>query len=286
VFSSISRAGWLGFFLALSPWASSEEAADCAKRGASLGAGVSARGLDRTCAQAVFNRAPASQSTTSPYEKFSAAGFQNLVSLVSHTGTDKYDFISGPNTGLNAVESIALSPTRKEVWILNRQEDGSKDLRVFISRYGGNLSPIRVYAGPELSGSSLIQVDRAGEEVALWFPEQKTVKIMGIGSLPGGKDRTLVPKWSRSFSIPMTDADSIEAFTWVSHKKMMAMVSLSQSQVSVFREPAAVGPASLVEGPIRLPLNPKPVRVYWSEKSEGLQSVFQDGSTSLLRMDP
>ena len=276
----------VGLIPALSEMALGSDAEECARKAAELGRGTSSNELDLGCAQSILEGSPASQNSTSPREGFSVAGFHNVIALYSNRGTEKYDFIAGPNTGLHVIESLAISKTRKEVWILNRKEDGSKDLRIFISRYGGNLSPIRVFHGSELAEAALIQVSQAGDEAAIWFPSESVIRVLDLAALKGSPSREHKPKWKRTIKMNIPEPGVVQAMVWVSHKNTFALLSLESTEISLYRDPMADGTSSVVGSPLALKSDSPLVRLYWSEKLNGIQAVFKDGTTSLWRMDP
>ena len=265
----------------------SNETIDCNTSASKLGKQESSKSLTIDCSKFVFDRAPASQIATSAHGGYSAAAYKNAISIVSNLKENQYDFIAGENTGLFDVQGVAIASTQKQVWVINQTLDNKIELKAFVSRYGGNLKPLKAYDDEKLNGAKYIQLSQSGDEVALWYPNTSTIKIFTTEIPPGSAFTHLKFTWKREIKIPVEDANRLDTFVWVSEQKRIIFTKNDQNQVLIFSEPDSVsGTASLVKyetaGKSK---DSKLVRVYWGSKEEGLFASFKDGTTELLGKD-
>ncbi len=145
----------------------------------------STNSLSLDCAHFIFGSASAAQTAVSPKQTFSVAGVMNAISFQSGV-SGHFDFIAGSNPDLNQIQAIALAEKSHQIWVIDKSKDGNTKLKVFVSKYGGNLSPIRTYDDPALQPYSLLQVSVARNQAVFYNSEKQTLDFMTL-DLPQGQ---------------------------------------------------------------------------------------------------
>ena len=272
--------------LTLPQFTISAEAPDCNDSAAKLGKQESAKTLSVDCSKFLFDRAPASQIATSAHGRFSAAGYKNAIGISSNHNQDHYDFIAGSNTGLINIQGISIASKQKQVWALDQTAEGKTEIKVFVSMYGGNLKPIRIYDDEKIFGAKFIQVSQSGDETALWYPDLSVVRVFSnvTSKIPDFNHAKI--SWIREMKVSLADVSKIDSFIWVSDKKKLAFTEKNSNLVAIFDEPDVSGTAIFNKFETTTNSNSPLIRIYWGAKEDSLIATFKDGSTSLLDKGP
>jgi len=254
---------------------------DCTTMAAGLGHERSPASLSQNCAQAIFSSANPRQISTSLNGLFSVAGYKNVLSFQSNLKQTHYDFIAGPNSSLNQVLSVSLASANKQIWVLDQNTNGVTEIKVFGSKFGGNLIPSRTYVDSKLQGAASLQVSSDGSEVALWYPTTSTIQVMSTAMPANQQFNKLNLDWKRTISAEAVANYQLSSLYWNSVSHHFVLINNNFDTAYVLGDLPQSGSAGVVSTRA-LYKNAAFSQVSWSAQNNALTASFKDGTVSVL----
>jgi hypothetical protein len=258
---------------------------DCSDSAKLLGKNETAQSLTADCSKYVFDRAPASLSSTSAGGGYRAAGYKNMISIVSTQNQSRYDFIAGSNTSLVQIQGVSIATPQKEVWILDQTDLNRVEIKIFVSKYGGNLKPLRTYQDNKLNGAKFIQVSKDGQEVAIWFPESQTIRVFSSEMPKNQNFAQLKVVWKREVKLQGLKSDKIDSFFWISEKSQFVVGESDSHSIAVFDETKPLPTGELARRDLPLKDSILLDSISFDTATENLVAILKDGTTLPLGKD-
>ncbi|MBL7664090.1 MAG: hypothetical protein JNM93_03065 [Bacteriovoracaceae bacterium] len=193
--------------------------------------------VDKKCFELIFNHAPEKsrdEITDVKGKKFKVTALKNLL-YIQIEGLDKIqkqNLISGEKSGLHEILSVSLSPYSNMVAVLNKNNLGRQEIRVFDRSMSGNVVPSHYFDMDEIQTASAIFYHSDNKEI--WFTRGdgivSAVHSEADSRMPHKKPAILV-------SLNFKDITGKQPLTLAFVKKHLLVLSADGNNLYAFQEP-------------------------------------------------
>ena len=128
------------------------------------------------CIENAKRLAPIAAIKESTNKKIKFYGYHNMIvaekiKLSPKDGRQVDDILAGSNTLLKSITSLAIDEKNEELVIL----DAKSEIKIFTTKFQGNISPLRVIKSKMIEGATEVAIDSDRKQIVIYNPKVNAI---------------------------------------------------------------------------------------------------------------